>query len=93
LGPFRTRIRQIAKRYHAREIRVFGSVARGSATSSSDVDFLVDLDGSGKSPSALRTIELAVELESLLHRHVDVATESSLHWFIQPQVVVEAVPL
>ncbi len=93
LGPYRSRISQIARRYGVREIRVFGSVARGSATHESDVDFLIDFDRAGKTGSTLRSVDLALELERLLKRHVDVATEDSLHWFVQPQVVTEAVPL
>lgn len=93
LGPYRARILAIARNYHVREIRVFGSVARGAATPESDVDLLVDFDRSRRGRSTLRTVDFAVELEALLGRHVDVATETSLHWFIQPQVVTEAVPL
>jgi uncharacterized protein len=72
---------------------VFGSLARRSATPTSDVDLLVDFDRSKPTRSSLRSVDLARELEKLLGRHVDVATESSLHWYIQPQVVTEAIPL
>lgn len=93
LGPYRSRIQKIARKYHVREIRVFGSVARQMASAQSDVDLLVDFDWSTKTKSALRSIDLAIELERLLGRHVDVVTEKGLHWWIQPQVVTEAVPL
>lgn len=93
LGPYRGRISRICRRYAARDVRVFGSVARRAATPSSDVDLLVDFDRSRKVRSSLRTVDLAIELEGILHRRVDVVTESSLHWFVQPQVVAEAVPL
>jgi len=93
LGSYRKRIERIARRYGVREIRVFGSLARSTADSRSDVDLLVDFDRSRKTRSTLRSVDFAMELERLLSRHVDVVTESSLHWFIQPQVVTEAVPL
>ena len=93
LGPHRAQIERIATRYGAYEIRVFGSVARHEATRESDVDLLVDFDRTRKSRSSLRSIDLALELEKLLGRRVDVATETSLHWFAQPQIVCEAVPL
>lgn len=93
LGPFRPKIQRIARRYGVREIRVFGSLARRAATRESDVDLLVEFDRTRKSRSSLRSVDLALELEKLLSRHVDVATETSLHWYIQPQVVAEAVPL
>jgi uncharacterized protein len=93
LGPYLARIKRIARRYHVREIRVFGSVARNAATPKSDIDLLVDFDRSQVTKSKLRTLDLAQDLETLLGRRVDVATEESLHWFIQPQVVTEAVPI
>ena len=39
----RTRILAIAKRHGIREVRVFGSMARGDAGDGSDVDLLVTL--------------------------------------------------
>ncbi len=43
LKAYREEILAIAKRHHAPNIRVFGSVARGESTKDSDVDFLVDV--------------------------------------------------
>jgi uncharacterized protein len=43
LKAYREEIIAIANRYHAPNIRVFGSVARGEATENSDVDFLIDV--------------------------------------------------
>ena len=40
----RTEIQRIAESHGARNVRVFGSVARGDAVPGSDVDFLVDFD-------------------------------------------------
>jgi predicted nucleotidyltransferase len=34
----------ISARFHARNVRLFGSVVRGAETPESDVDFLVDCD-------------------------------------------------
>jgi uncharacterized protein len=93
LGPYRRQIAAIGRRYGVRAIRVFGSVGRHSASKDSDIDLLVDFDRSRATRSSLRSVEFALDLERLLGRHVDVATEGSLHWFIQPQVIAEAVPL
>ena len=87
LAPHRKEIYRIARKHGVREIRVFGSVARGSATSASDIDLLVEFRGPP------HTSDLRRDLEGLLHRNVDVVTDSMLHWYVQPQVVVEAVPL
>jgi uncharacterized protein len=87
LGPHRRAIQLLARRYGAYNVRVFGSVARHSAGESSDVDLLVDFRGRA------RRSELREQLERLLGRSVDVVTDSSIHWFAQPQIVTEAVPL
>ena len=43
-GARRAQILQLADRFGARNVRVFGSVARGDAGAASDLDLLVDLD-------------------------------------------------
>jgi uncharacterized protein len=87
VGPHLRAVKRVARAYGAYNLRIFGSVARREASNSSDVDFLVDFRG------APRRSELRGELENLLGRRVDVMTESSLHWFVQPQIVTEAIPL
>ena len=44
LTAYRDRIIAIGSRYGVRDVRVFGSVARGDAHGGSDVDLLVRLD-------------------------------------------------
>lgn len=88
IGGHRGQVVRLARRYGAKEVRVFGSVARREATLASDVDILVAPDGSRYDP-----IALTVRLEKVLGRRVDVVSEGGLHWFVQPQVIAEAVPL
>lgn len=88
IGNHGPELLRLVRRFGAREARVFGSVARREATLASDVDILVDSRGSRFDP-----FSLAIELRQLLGRRVDVVTESSLHWFVQPQVIAEAIPL
>lgn len=82
-------ILRIAARRGARNVRVFGSVARGEARPDSDVDFLVDLDA-GRTLFDLS--ELILDLEEELGRKVDVveirrSSPSALH------IERQAVPL
>ncbi|MEA5419536.1 nucleotidyltransferase family protein [Spirulina sp. CCNP1310] len=86
----RTAILQIAAKYHAINLRVFGSVARGEATQSSDVDFLVDLP---PGQSLLKRIALQQELEDLLGCPVDVVKPSNLRPSIRELVLQEAIAL
>ena len=84
------RLRALGEGYGVRNIRVFGSLARGEAGSESDVDLLVDyLPGQ----SGFAFIRFCREAEELLCRRVDVATESSLHPLIRDKVLAQAVPL
>lgn len=86
----RDEILRVAARYGARNVRVFGSVARGEADERSDVDFLVELE---PGRSLLDLGGLQYELERLLGRRVDVVTERGLRRRIRDRVLREAVPV
>jgi len=86
----RMEILGIAGRYGARNIRLFGSIARGTATEASDVDFLLEMEG-GR--SLLDLVAIKQELEDLLGRQVHVVTEPSLSPYIRDDVLKEAVSL
>jgi uncharacterized protein len=90
LGPHRSEILRLARKYGARDIRVFGSVRRREADQRSDVDLLVEWP---PHTSLLRTSEFRVAIGELLGRHVDAVEEKFLHWAVRPQVLAEAVPL
>lgn len=90
LSAKRAEILAIAAKHGAYNVRVFGSVARGEANSNSDVDFLVNVDSNR---SSWFPVGLMLDLEDLLGRKVDVATDNSLHWYIRDRVLKEAVPL
>lgn len=86
----REEILRIAERHGAKNVRVFGSVARGTAGPESDLDLLVDV---GPNPSPWFPGGLIVDLEELLGCTVDVATDDALHRRIRDQVLSEARPL
>ena len=71
----REEILQIAARHGARNVRVFGSVARGEADERSDIDLLIDL---GPTRTPWFPGGLIVDLENLLGRDVDIATTAAL---------------
>ena len=86
----RDEILRIAATHGARNVRVFGSAARGEAGPESDVDFLVELE---PERSLLDHAGLMLDLQELLGRKVDVVTEGGLRERIREQVLNEAVPL
>jgi len=83
----REAILRVAAEHGARNVRVFGSVARGEASDESDVDFLVDFE---PGRSLLDLGGLRVELESLLGRRVDVVTEPGIYWLLRRRILNEA---
>ncbi len=80
----------IAAKYGARNVRVFGSVARHVADAASDIDLLVELEP-GRSLFDLGGLQF--ELESLFECRVDVVTEHGLKKRIRDRVLREAVPI
>jgi uncharacterized protein len=85
----RTEILRLAELHGAKNVRVFGSVARGDNTEESDVDFLVEME---PDRSLFDLIRFKHGLEDLLGKTVDVVTDRSLH-YIRERVLSEARPL
>lgn len=90
IAPKRRAILRLARRYGARNVRVFGSVRRREARPDSDVDLLVEWS-KRRTPTARFDLEAA--LRKVLHRSVDVAAQENLSWYVIPTVLSEAVPV
>lgn len=90
VSPRRHEILEAAKRHRATAVRVFGSVRRGDASESSDLDLLVRMEPGA---SILDQIALKNDLEHRLKRRVDVVTEESIYWYLAPRIKAEAIPL
>jgi hypothetical protein len=86
----RNEILAIAARHGARNVRLFGSVARGQADERSDIDLVVDFD---PERSLLDHAALSLELQELLGCEVDVVSGRGLKPLIRERVMAEAVPL
>lgn len=86
----REEILRLAERRGAHSVRVFGSVARGEAKETSDLDLLVSWEA-GR--SLMDHAGLVQDLQDLLGVKVDIGTEKSLHWFVRDRVLREATPL
>ncbi len=86
----RAAILAIAARHGVKNIRVFGSFARGEARGDSDLDLLID---AGSQTTSWFPGGLLADLEDELGRRVDLAEEQGLHPLIRNQVLGEAIPL
>lgn len=86
----RDEILRIAGLHGARNVRVFGSVARGESSAGSDLDLLIEWE---PGRSLFDQVHLTQELQELLGVRVDIATERSLHPTLRHRILREAVPL
>jgi len=86
----RAEILAVAQRHGARNLRVFGSVARGESDERSDIDLLVDME---PGRSLLDVGGLVMDLRSLRGHSVDVVTERGLRERIREGVMRDAIPL
>jgi predicted nucleotidyltransferase len=86
----REQIQRIAARHGAADVRLIGSVARDEARPDSDVDLLVSW---AEGTSLLDQAALTLELESLLGRKVDIASDGWVKPAIRESVYRDAVAL
>ena len=80
----------LREQFGVRRLRVFGSLARGSAGPESDVDVLVDFQAPA---SAKRFYGLQFSLEDLLGRSVDLVTEKALRKEFRAIVEADAISI
>ena len=90
LRSLRNEIYEIARKHKAEKVYVFGFCARGEETPDSDVDFLVEFNGT----SAFDHMRLELEWSDFLKRPVDVVAMGALgRDSFANQVRKEMVPL
>lgn len=90
LNNHRVAIREVIRRFHTINPRVFGSVLHGQDTEESDLDLIVD-------PTAETTLmdigAIRYELRQLLGIRVDVVTPQALPDQFREKVLLEALPV
>ena len=82
IDEIRQIIRPVAEKYHLRAVYLFGSYAKGTATEYSDVDLLVDTEGT-QLKSLLALGALYNDFEEVLGKKIDLITVSSLQQRLQ----------
>jgi predicted nucleotidyltransferase len=97
MGPLIVRVHElreslsdIAAAYGGRNLRVFGSVARGEERPDSDVDVILTLE---EGRTLLDIARLEIALESVVGRRVDLITDDGLEEPFRSGILREAVPV
>lgn len=86
----RETILNLAAQHGARNVRLFGSAARGDAAPESDIDLLVDME---EGRSFLDLVAFWQDVEALLGCHVDVITDGGVSRYLRDRIYAEAIPL
>lgn len=76
----------LRKKYHIKQIGVFGSYVRGEERSHSDIDILVDFS---RPISLFEFIDMETELSTLLDMKVDLVSRKSLKPHIGKHILQE----
>jgi hypothetical protein len=77
-----------------RDVRLFGSLARGDEDDQSDIDLLIELpDVDSPAAELLAALGLSEELSQLVGARVEVVTARTLREEVRDAALAEAVPL
>ena len=82
------RLAEVCARFGVAELSVFGSVARGTAGSESDIDLLYVIAPGRSLGFAVHRLE--DELSDLFGRKVDLVSKRALHQLLRDRVLAEA---
>ena len=83
-----TRLAEVCERYGVAELSLFGSVARGTSTSTSDVDLLYVMAPGRSLGFAINRLE--DDLSELFGRRAEVVSKRALHHMLREGVLAEA---
>jgi predicted nucleotidyltransferase len=77
------KLTEICRQNDVARLRIFGSMARGEATETSDIDLLVDFS---KRKSLLALVALERQMSEALARDVDLLTESAISPYLRERI-------
>lgn len=87
-----TKLADLCRGYHVRELSVFGSVARGEMRPDSDIDLLVEFLPNAN-VGLIEHAGLMLDLERLLGKKVDLVSKNGLKPRIRSSILADARPV
>ncbi len=88
LDEIKKQLIPILKRYNIQKASIFGSVARGESTKSSDIDILIELSDEA---SLLDFIEIKIEIETKLGHNIDLVEFNALKPALKSRILNDQV--
>jgi len=77
---------EILKKHGVKKAGIFGSYARGEENKNSDIDILIEIDG-----SLLKVITVEMELEKKLKRKIDLLTYGGINPHLKEYILKDEV--
>ncbi len=90
LSEHKSEILNVASENGIKNVRIFGSTARGVDQSSSDIDLLVEIE---EGTTLFDLIRFKQHIEDMIGKKVDVVTDQALHDHLKEHILNEAVQL
>ena len=90
LALLREHLPEIARKYHVKSLRVFGSYVRGAAGKRSDLDILVEFT---QPPDIFGFMDLEEELSAITGVKVELTSAGALRGNIGRRILEEVVPV
>ncbi|QQS28904.1 MAG: nucleotidyltransferase family protein [Sphingobacteriales bacterium] len=88
IEELKDKVMPIIIRHQIKRVGIFGSIAKGKATSKSDIDILVEL---GNKISLLEFVGIKYELEDLLGRKVDLVEYQAVKPRLKNRIMSEEI--
>lgn len=79
-------IKAFCKRYHVRELALFGSAAKGNLRKGSDIDLLVEFEPDAQVGFIILS-RMQRELSDLIHRKVDLVPKGGLKPMLKQEIL------
>ena len=86
IKKIKPKIIKVLKKHNVARAGIFGSYARGEQTKKSDIDILIEFDG-----SLLDLVGLEMELKSQLKKKVDLLTYNGINHLLKKRIMQEEV--
>lgn len=90
IEQYKTLILPVLNRYLIKRAAIFGSIAKGTMSTNSDLDLLIEPEHDF---TIFKMLRLEEEISSVLNRKVDLVEYSALKPSIRTEVLATAIPI